>query len=154
MYSSLYSGYCIFFKTLNKTKYIICHCEALWSKQILWNKKQKQSVYPDSTRAGENAPVTMVTSVPWERERDITEISPLWGTPSLQPFLKTYWLTPVNDWPIVAKHANMTSSRGSINAAPATITSESELNAAWLNEQRSRRSPWCLVPALREPRLP
>ncbi len=27
-----------------------------------------------------------------------------------------------NDWPIVAKHANM-SSRGSINAAPATITS-------------------------------
>ncbi len=63
------------------------------------------------------------------------------GTPSLQPFLKTYWLTPVNDWPIVAKHANMTSPRGSINAAPATITSESELNAAWLNEQRSRRSP-------------
>ncbi len=30
-----------------------------------------------------------------------------------------------NDWPIVAKHAN-TSSRGSINAAPATITSESD----------------------------
>ncbi len=29
-----------------------------------------------------------------------------------------------NDWPIVAKHAN-TSSRGSINAAPTTITSES-----------------------------
>ncbi len=30
-----------------------------------------------------------------------------------------------NDWPIVAKHAN-TSWRGSINAAPATITSESD----------------------------
>ncbi len=30
-----------------------------------------------------------------------------------------------NDWPIVAKHAN-TSLRGSINAAPATITSESD----------------------------
>ncbi len=30
-----------------------------------------------------------------------------------------------NDWPIVAKHAN-TSSRGSINAVPATITSESD----------------------------
>ncbi len=30
-----------------------------------------------------------------------------------------------NDWPIVAKHAN-TSSRGSINAAPATITSKSD----------------------------
>ncbi len=29
-----------------------------------------------------------------------------------------------NDWPIVTKHAN-TSARGSINAAPATITSES-----------------------------
>ncbi len=75
--------------------------------------------HEETTR--ENAPVTMVTSVPWKRERDITEITPLWETPSLQPFLKTYWLTPVNDWPIVAKHANMTSSRGSINAAPATI---------------------------------
>ncbi len=31
----------------------------------------------------------------------------------------------LTDWPIVAKHANMTSSRGSINAEPATITSES-----------------------------
>ncbi len=30
-----------------------------------------------------------------------------------------------NDWPIVAKHVNM-SSRGSINAAPTTITSESD----------------------------
>ncbi len=31
-----------------------------------------------------------------------------------------------NDWPIVAKHANTTSSRGSINAEPATIMSESD----------------------------
>ncbi len=76
--------------------------------------------------APQTAPVTVVTSVPWERERDITENISVMGTPSLQPFLKTYWLTPVNDWPIVAKHANMTSSRGSINAAPATITSESD----------------------------
>ncbi len=30
------------------------------------------------------------------------------------------------DWPIVAKHANMTSLRGSINEDPATITSESD----------------------------
>ncbi len=52
------------------------------------------------------------------------------GTPSLQPFLKTYWLTPVNDWPIVAKHANMTSSRGSINAAPATIRQNLVLHLA------------------------
>ncbi len=28
------------------------------------------------------------------------------GTPSLQPFLKSFWLTPVYDWPIVAKHTN------------------------------------------------
>ncbi len=33
--------------------------------------------------SGEKAPVTMVTSVPWERERDITENSPLW---ELLPF--------------------------------------------------------------------
>ncbi len=56
-------------------------------------------------------PVTMVTSVPWERERDITEISPLW---ELLPFNLSW--SPIgsrqsNDWPIVAKHANMTSSR-------------------------------------------
>ncbi len=31
-----------------------------------------------------------------------------------------------NDWPIVAKHANMRSSRCCINAEPATITSESD----------------------------
>ncbi len=31
-----------------------------------------------------------------------------------------------NDWPIVAKHANMTSSKGRINAEPASITSESD----------------------------
>ncbi len=37
--------------------------------------------------------------------------------PSLQPFLKTYWLTPVQmTGQLSAKHAN-TSSRGSINAA-------------------------------------
>ncbi len=58
----------------------------------------------------ENAPVTMVTSVPWERERDITEISPLW---ELLPFNLSW--SPIgsrqsNDWPIVAKHANTTSS--------------------------------------------
>ncbi len=31
-----------------------------------------------------------------------------------------------NDWLIVVKHANMTSSRGRINAEPVTITSESD----------------------------
>ncbi len=52
-----------------------------------------------------------------EWERDITEKFSVMGTPSLQPFLKSYWLTPVQI---------MTSSRGSINAEPATITSESD----------------------------
>ncbi len=33
--------------------------------------------------------------------------------------------TSLTDWPIVVKHANMPSSRGSINAEPVTITSES-----------------------------
>ncbi len=42
---------------------------------------------------------------PLELSRDITENFSVMGTPSLQPFLKSYWLTPVNDWPIVAKHA-------------------------------------------------
>ncbi len=28
------------------------------------------------------------------------------GTPSLPTFLKSFWLTPVNDWPIVTKYAN------------------------------------------------
>ncbi len=59
----------------------------------------------------EVAPVTMVTSVPWERERDITENSPLW---ELLPFNLSW--SPIgsrspDDWPIVAKHANMMSSR-------------------------------------------
>ncbi len=41
------------------------------------------------------SPVTIVTSVPWERDRDIREKFSVMGTPSLQPFLKSYWLTPV-----------------------------------------------------------
>ncbi len=41
------------------------------------------------------SPVTIVTSVPWEREWDIMEKFSVMGTPSLQPFLKSYWLTPV-----------------------------------------------------------
>ncbi len=49
------------------------------------------------------------------------------GTPSLQPFLKVQLAhASPNDWPFVANHANTTSSRGSINAEPATIASESD----------------------------
>ncbi len=47
----------------------------------------------------------MLLGFPLELSRDITENFSVMGTPSLQPFLKSYWLTPVNDWPIVAKHA-------------------------------------------------
>ncbi len=61
--------------------------------------------YANEVMHSKTSPVTVVTSVPWERERDITENFSVMGTPSLQPFLKSYWLTPVNDWPIVAKHA-------------------------------------------------
>ncbi len=59
-----------------------------------------------------------------------------------------------NDWPIVAKHANTTSSRGSINAEPATIMSESdtERRLAGLSSDHGDHRD-CLVPALREPRL-
>ncbi len=73
----------------------------------------------------ENALVTIVTSVPWERERDITE-NLRYGN-SFPPTFPEDLLAHAspNDWPIVAKHAN-TSSRGSINAAPVTITSESD----------------------------
>ncbi len=80
----------------------------------MFSEKPRMFLWPCPVRI-------IITEFPFKLSRDITEITPLWETPSLQPFLKTYWLTPVNDWPIVAKHANMTSSRGSINAAPATI---------------------------------
>ncbi len=47
------------------------------------------------TETRRTSPVTIVTSVPWEWERDITEKFSVMGTPFLQPFLKSYWLTPV-----------------------------------------------------------
>ncbi len=48
------------------------------------------------------------------------------GTSSLQPFLKSYWLTPVQLTGQLSRSIQiLTSSRGSINAEPATITSES-----------------------------
>ncbi len=41
------------------------------------------------------SPVATITLVPWEREQDITEKFSVMGTPSFKPFLKSYWLTPV-----------------------------------------------------------
>ncbi len=43
----------------------------------------------------ENAPVTIVTSVPWEQGQDITENSPLWELLPFLTFLMSFWLTPV-----------------------------------------------------------
>ncbi len=60
----------------------------------------------------ENAPVTMVTSGSLRAgTRHHGEFSVM-GTPSLQPFLKSYWLTPVQmTGQLSQKHANVTSSR-------------------------------------------
>ncbi len=67
------------------------------------------------------------TPFPYELSRDITEkLSLRYGNsfPPTFPEVLLAQASPI-DWPIVTKHANMTSSRGSINAEPATITSES-----------------------------
>ncbi len=47
------------------------------------------------------------------------------GTPSLQPFLKSYWLTPVQMTGQLSQSMHIWRARDSINAMPATITSES-----------------------------
>ncbi len=62
---------------------------------------------------------------PFELSRDITENLSVMGN-SFPPTFPEDLLAHAspNDWPIVTKHAN-TSSRGSINVAPTTITSES-----------------------------
>ncbi len=61
------------------------------------------------------------TEFPYELSRDITEKLSLWELlPSNFPEVLLAHASP-NDWPIVMKHANMTSSRGCINAEPAKI---------------------------------
>ncbi len=47
------------------------------------------------------------------------------GTPSLQPFLKSYWLTPVQMTGQLSQSMQIWRARDSINAMPTTITSES-----------------------------
>ncbi len=55
------------------------------------------------------------------------------GTTSLQPFLKSYWLMPVQMTGQLSQSMQiLMSSRGSINAKPATITSESDTEPARL----------------------
>ncbi len=55
---------------------------------------------------------------PLELSRDITENSPLWELLPFQPFLKSYWLTPVkwlaNCREVCTSHANTDKLRGSI----------------------------------------
>ncbi len=80
---------------------------------------------------------------PFELSRDITEISPLW---ELLPFNLSW--SPIgsrqsNDWPIVAKHANMTSSRQyKCDARDNYIRIfYFTLNSWWLQCVRSARDP-------------
>ncbi len=77
------------------------------------------------------AGVSVHWKFPFELSRDITENSPLWELLPSNVSWRPIGSRQSNDWPIVAKHANMTSSRGSINAAPATITSESFSSLCW-----------------------
>ncbi len=83
------------------------------------------------------------TLFPIELSRDITEISPLW---ELLPFNLSW--SPIgsrqsNDWPIVAKHANMTSSRQyKCDARDNYIRIfYFTLNSWWLQCVRSARDP-------------
>ncbi len=54
------------------------------------------------------------------------------GTPSLQPFLKSYWLTPVK-WLANCRKACKYDELDSINAMPATIISESS-TSPWIRD--------------------
>ncbi len=81
--------------------------------------------------------------IAFELSRDITEISPLW---ELLPFNLSW--SPIgsrqsNDWPIVAKHANMTSSRQyKCDAHDNYIRIfYFTLNSWWLQYARSARDP-------------
>ncbi len=105
----------------------------------------------------ENAPVTIVTSVPWEREQDITENSPLWELLPFQHFWcpfgsrQSKWLANCRE--VCNSHANTDKLRGSINAVNATITSESDTERCLAGGAVSMVNSRCLVPAVREPRL-
>ncbi len=66
-----------------------------WNRGTIKHKGKKLGQEARSAQRQKMSPVTIITSVPWEREWDITEKFSVMGTPSLQPFLKSYWLTPV-----------------------------------------------------------
>ncbi len=67
-----------------------------------------------SFSAIKTSPVTIVTSVPWERERDITENSPLWELLSWSPIgsRQSKWLANCHE--ACKSHANTDKLRGSI----------------------------------------
>ncbi len=98
-----------------------------WTPNFLWSFMKKLT-WNYSTL--ENALVTIVTSVPWERERDITGHSSLWELLPFQPFWspigsrQSKWLA--NCRKVCKSHANTDKLRGSINAVYVTVTSESK----------------------------
>ncbi len=59
-----------------------------------------------SVKQSKTSQVTIVTSVPWERERDITENSPLWELLPSNLSWSPIGSRQSNDWPIVAKYAH------------------------------------------------
>ncbi len=57
---------------------------------------ERAAITAMSRSRSQGTEVTIVTGAfPFELPRDITENFSVMGTPSLQPFLKTYWPTPV-----------------------------------------------------------
>ncbi len=81
----------------------------------------------------QNAPVTMVTSVPWKRERDITEITPLWEN-SFPPTFPEDLLAHASQWLANCREAcKYDELERQYKCSARDNTSESELNAAWLN---------------------
>ncbi len=110
------------------------HMKGWWARTSEASKLLRIICFESVTRSRShvipvNAPVTIVSSVPWERERDIMEDSPLWELLPFQPF----W-SPIGSRQSMTgqlsrsmqMHANTDKLRGSINAVPATITSESD----------------------------
>ncbi len=94
------------------------------------------------------SPVTIVTSVPWERNWDIKEKFSVMGTLSLQTFLKSYWLMPVQmTCQLLRSMQIMTSSRQYKCGAP-----RDNYIRIWYRSPLSWTSS-AHIPALREPEV-
>ncbi len=81
--------FCIFFpsqKLKYQNKKYIKNCD--WHLKIHLRSRHVLAVKITNRRSGREG-------FPLELSRDITEKSPLWKLLPFQPFLKSYWLTPV-----------------------------------------------------------